>query len=138
MWDGANLAPIYSTTGTSWPWAWSIIGSNQIAISQFKITQFSPPLTRTRLYFRARRTGFIQNQYNSRISFGASNGSIFANAVLDASYVWTTTYVQTASPWVQQYSSVNWNFNMLGSVGDGYGHLADELEISWFMLEIVD
>ena len=133
-----NDTPIYATEGTDWPWAWSMIGSQEVATVSFRLTDFTPPITHSRLYWRGRRTGLVQTSYPSRYAFSASNGSIFASGTHYASYVWTNHFFETSGSDVEQYSPTEWNFNMLYSVGDGFGHQTDEVEISWMLFEIQD
>ncbi len=140
VWDGANDANIFGANGTAWPWAWSMFGGSQadVALAQFKLTGFSPPVQQVRIHFRAHRTGLLQNQYLTRFNVAASNGNIFASATPSVSYSWTTHSIDVGPPLVQSFSPTNWNLMMVSTIGDGFGHIADHVELSWFMLEVID
>ncbi len=138
VWDGIADASIFTTNGTAWPWAWSMFGGNNadVATAVFKLTGFSGSASNVSIHYRARRTGLIQNSYVTRYNVSASNGSgIFASATPFASYAWTN-HSENTGAFTGNFHPSNWNSMSFSPIGDGFGHIADNVQVSWFMLEV--
>ena len=136
--DGTNDAAIHATSGTDWPWAWAMTPglTGDTGWIEFVLTEFSPPLSAANLYYHVRRVGFT-SQGVMQMQGNAFNGAIFAEGTTTIGFDWATNRVYVPSPLVDQFDPTAWNALSFTPIL-AEGSVADEVELSWFLLQIVE
>jgi hypothetical protein len=132
------FAPIYSASGRSWPYAWSISTNDMVGL-MFKLNQFGSLQKHPRLNFSARRAGVLATNYASRYSVG-----IFNDNALIGQCVWGPVPFSWQSDFCSISSTVSpllnygggWNGMWMSVVGDGFGHSPDLLDVNYISLTI--
>jgi hypothetical protein len=136
----APIHPVFSNTGSDWPYSWFLTSPNGIAGAKFRLDQFPGTPPTVTLYFRAREANVYPFKPAYALVSAANQGEIISSCRSSSSL---------GSFWVESFCTIpgtigaKWNYlnnggneMMLGSTGFGVGNLGGAIDVTYIAVEV--